>query len=655
MCGIAGLWQLRGSTNSATLNNEILKMNRAINHRGPDSSGVWVDSSVGLALGHTRLAIMDLSPEGHQPMLSPSGRYQLVFNGEIYNYKEIKLSIEKSWSIHWRGSSDTEILVAAIDLFGFEKTLTLLNGMFGLALYDIKDRKLYLARDRMGEKPLYYGTINGQFVFASELKAIKAISANGLQVCREALSNYIRYSHVADPNSIYKDIYKLEAASYLKVDLTADTSKKITPSFSKKYWNIHDVANSGLNNIFHQSELDIQNALEVELKKAVDLRMTADVPLGAFLSGGYDSSIVAALMQAGNTKKIKTFSIGFYDKNYNEAQHAKNVAAHLGTDHTELYVTPEQAMEVIPELPKIYCEPFADASQVPTFLVNKMARKYVTVALSGDGGDELFGGYNRHFLGKTVWNKINAMPDFSKLILSKGINRLSSDTWDAFLNPVIGLLPNKYSIKQPGSKLYKLLDITSSSSPDELYYKIVSRWKGDCPVLFNDFKPSLKNDLFVLKTNDFTDQMIFMDMVTYLPYDVLTKVDRASMAVSLESRVPFLDHNLIAFAWRIPQSLKIRDGQGKWIFKQIAHKYLPKELMERPKMGFSVPIGSWLRNELRDWAESLLDQSRLIREGYFDHNIIKSKWDSHLNGKNYDEDIWSILMFQSWLEHQKSI
>lgn len=650
MCGITGIWDLTQSSSSNVLHYQINKMNNALAHRGPDSNGVWANKEIGLALGHTRLAIMDLSPHGHQPMQSECKRFQIVFNGEIYNFLDIKKNVESIRKYSWRGDSDTEVLLASFSMFGVEETIKSLNGMFSIALFDENEQNLYLVRDRMGEKPLYYGIIDQKFVFSSELKAISSLFRASLQVSKKSLSSYISFNYVPAPFSIYEGVYKLSPSSYMKINYGLLIKELVSPDHEIKYWSLDDVAANGGNDILAADIGQIVNSLDKEIGKAVSMRMHSDVPLGSFLSGGYDSSLVSAMMQSRSMKKIKTFSIGFEDNQYNEAKHAKAIADYLGTDHTEYYLNPKQSLDIIPKLSDIYCEPFADASQIPTFQICNMASEKVTVALTGDGGDELFAGYNRHFIGKAYWDCFRNCPPSMKVIISKVINLFPPSSWDQTLSFLINLLPSRYSIKHPGAKLYKLDKAIQSDSLVDFYLKLTSHWQPQTPLLVSDmpdFKPVLaSNELY-----SFSKNMQMLDMKQYLPDGVLTKVDRASMAASIESRAPLLDHNLVEFSWRIPDDLKIRRNQGKWIFKEVVHKYIPKEMMERPKMGFSIPLGEWLRTDLRDWVEALLSKERLVSDGFFDAKVLHNKWAEHIKGtRNWENDLWSVLMFQSWLE-----
>ena len=648
MCGINGFY----SKSSSTFDNVILKMNSAISHRGPDTNGSWLDKNSGIVLGHQRLSIIDLSVAGNQPMRSNSGRFILTYNGEVYNHLEIRKEIEKSNSnIKWRGNSDTETLLEAIDFWGIEITLKKIDGMFAFGLWDHKIRSLILVRDRIGEKPLYYGW-QGKgndkvFLFGSELKALKVHPEFNGVINRDAIALQLRHNCIPAPYSIYKDIYKLLPGHYLELK-ESDLKNSLLPS-SKTYWSLTEKAIYGNNNQLALSEIDIQKDLEKHLQSSVKKQMISDVPLGAFLSGGIDSSAVVALMQAQSNHPVKTFSIGFSEDDYSEAKYAKKIAQHLGTDHTELYVSSKKAMEVIPKLPSIYDEPFSDSSQIPTYLVSQLAKQHVKVALSGDGGDELFCGYNRYVMSKKFSNIYRYMPLSLRKILKSGLQSISPQNW----SKISKLLPGFSEYSNFGDKIYKVANVLEAKTLYDQYYMLCSHWQNPTEAVINSKEPStllteIKPELKGLNTQQ---EMMVLDFVTYLPDDILVKVDRAAMASSLETRVPFLDHKLIEYVWKIPQSLKLRDGQGKWILRQILNQYVPKNLMERPKMGFGVPIDTWLRGPLKDWAENLLNEKRLQQEGYFNPKLIRDKWAEHLNGKkNWQYDLWDVLMFQAWID-----
>ena len=647
-------------------------MNDALLHRGPDDGGVWVDKRVGVALGHRRLSILDLTPAGHQPMHSECGRYVLVFNGEIYNHLEIRTHLEKEslqfaasnhQSRGWNGHSDTETLLAAFAAWGVEKTLQACVGMFAIALWDKKEQVLTLARDRMGEKPLYYGWVQGAFVFGSELKAIKQYSDFNNPVSRDVLSLYLRHCYVPAPYSIYQDIYKLEPGCLITIKPDAAMSVPVAapraPFINETiklshYWRLHDQVEAGQASLIH-NEYEALGLLESRLNDSIRLQSISDVPLGAFLSGGIDSSLIVALMQKQSVRPVKTFTIGFQEQAHNEAEHAKAVSSHLHTEHTELYVAPQDALSVIPRLSALYDEPFADSSQIPTFLVAQLARQHVTVSLSGDAGDELFGGYNRYFWGPKIWSKFSWMPFTMRQQLGNAMTA-ASRSWIVH-DRVMGLLPRKFQVTLPADKLKKMGEpLQSSDSIDDLYYSLVSAWNAPEDIVIG----SHESPTLLTKPEDWPDigspehRMMYLDSMSYLPDDILCKVDRAAMGSSLETRVPFLDHRVVELAWRVPLEMKIRHGQGKWLLREILYRYVPKELIERPKQGFGIPLAEWLRGPLRDWAEALLDESRLEDEGYFRPAMIRRKWDEHCSGTyNWHTQLWNVLMFQAWLEENQ--
>lgn len=654
MCGIAGFWLGSSAKGGAGLQSVIRNMADAIAHRGPDDSGVWMDAGVGIALGHRRLSIIDLSPQGHQPMHSASGRYVLTYNGEIYNYRDIRSELEKSIAFDWRGHSDTEVMLAAIEHWGLRAALERFNGMFAFALWDRAERVLHLARDRLGEKPLYYGWAGQSFLFGSELKALRAHPGWRGEIDRSALALLMRHDYIPAPHSIYAGIRKLPPATVFS--LTQQAAQHGQDGKLWSYWSVAAAVEHGLNDRFTGDPDTAITVLDDLLQDAVRLRTIADVPLGAFLSGGIDSSTVTALMQRQSSQPIKTFSIGFHEQAYDEARQAKLVARHLGTDHTELYVTPHEAMGVIPDLPTLYDEPFADSSQIPTFLVSKLARRQVTVALSGDGGDELFAGYSRYFWGRSLWGKIGWMPTGLRRMLAQGLTAVPPERWNRWLQGCGALLPDGLRRGLPGDKLHKLAEVVASEDSLALYRRSVSHWREPTEVVLvaSESPTAFTDDKRWHSFRDVIDAMMYVDTVSYLPDDILAKVDRASMGVSLEARVPLLDHHVVEFAWRLPLALKIRQGQGKWLLRQVLHRYVPKSLVERPKMGFGVPIDAWLRGPLREWAESLLEPARLTAEGFFASEPIRTKWQEHLSGRrNWQALLWNVLMFQAWLENER--
>ncbi|PCI42168.1 MAG: asparagine synthase (glutamine-hydrolyzing) [Rhodospirillaceae bacterium] len=636
MCGIAGYIDLSASTSEEVLHQQAQAMAKAMVHRGPDDHGVWTDVKAGLALAQSRLAIIDLSSAGHQPMASASGRYVIVYNGEIYNTEDLRRDLD---GINWAGHSDTEVIVEGCARWGVKATVEKLIGMFAFALWDREDRTLTLVRDRFGIKPLYWGDVDGKLLFGSELKALKAVEGWTQDVDRNALASYLRFNYVPAPHSIFKGVHKLQPGHIL----TWDNGKTEIES----YWSLREVAAKGLANPFEISDEEAITQLDELVCDAVARRMVADVPVGAFLSGGIDSSTVVAAMVAKNSGPVHTFSIGMDVKGYNEAVHAKAIAKHLGTEHTELYVTPDDARAVIPDLPTYYDEPFSDSSQIPTFLVSQMARKSVTVALSGDGGDELFCGYNRYFWGDQLWRKTGALPGFVKHGLAGAIRALSPDQWDALGK----IIPAKLRPQLLGIKAHKAADVLSLNDQAELFRRLVTVWENPADVVPGSTEPHdiLWDQTLVQDIKPFQERMQVLDGLTYLPDDILTKVDRASMAVSLEARVPLLDHRIAEFAYQLPRNMRVRDGQGKWILREVLARHVPRELFERPKMGFGIPIGKWLSGPLRDWVEDLLDPVSLEQDGLLNAAPIRAAWDAHLSGRTNNEvQLWTILMFQAW-------
>ncbi len=662
MCGLTGFWgELPLSLNPASVVN---CMTEALTHRGPDDSGVWVDEAVGVALGHRRLAVLDLSPAGHQPMVSTSGRYVIVYNGEIYNHLELRAELENvgvGETTTWRGRSDTETLLVAFEVWGVEATLKKSVGMFAIALWDRKTRTLTLARDRMGEKPLYYGWVQGALVFGSELKALTAFPRFDNRIDRRALALFMRHNYVPTPWSIYQNIWKLPPGCYVefgqangeKPRVLADHEKLCDGTRGVKvYWSLKDIASTGIDQPFEGREEQAIAELERLIRESLRGQMLADVPLGAFLSGGIDSSTVVAMMQTMSSRPVKTFSIGFPEEEYDEAQHAKAVARHLGTDHTEWYVTPQDALDVIPKLPVLYDEPFADSSQIPTHLVCRMARRHVTVALSGDGGDELFGGYKRYFRAMTLWKWVSRMPRPLRRLAAAAMQAISPKTWDRLYMAVEPALPRLWRQRRLGDRIHKAARLFYASAPEQVYQLFVSHWEDPGALVLGSTEPptSITEPTVWLEDRNFALKMMYLDAITYLPDDILVKVDRAAMGVSLETRVPLLDHRLVEFAWRVPLSMKIRDGQGKWLLRRLLYSYVPRELIERPKMGFGVPIDHWLRGPLRDWAEDLLAEDKLKREGFLDPAPIRRRWQEHLSGqRNWQYHLWDVLMWQAWL------
>ena len=640
MCGIVGFFQPDGFTSPAA-RSVLSAMSSAIAHRGPDDDGVWLDVGSGVALAHRRLAVIDLSAAGHQPMPSSSGRYVIVFNGEIYNHAEIRKQIEARLpTMSWIGSSDTEVLLAAIERFGLRRALRDAIGMFAFALWDRPARTLYLARDRLGEKPLYYGWQNRVFMFGSELKALVAHPSFVGEVDREALLSFLRHNYVPAPWSIYRGIRKLVPGSF--VQLTAGR-RGVIPGLPEptRYWSLDEAIVRGRERPFEGGVDDAITTLHDVLEEAVVPQVAADVPVGAFLSGGIDSTTIVALMQANSTRPVRTFTVGFEDSRYDEAVHAREVARWLGTEHHELYASPQDALDVIPRLPSLYDEPFSDSSQIPTFLVAEMTRRYVTVALSGDGGDELFGGYQRYFRMRDILRVLSPIPAGLRRLCGLAINTIPVH-WGSELRVF--------------DRARKLADLLYFESEEQLYRDLVSHWRVPANVLcdVSERRMDLADPGSWPRATGLESRMMAVDTVTYLPDDILVKVDRASMGVSLETRAPFLDHRVVEFAWRLPLAVKIRGRRGKWVLRQVLNRYVPHQLVERPKMGFGVPLATWLREPLRDWAEALLSERRLKADGYFRPAPIRARWSDHISGRRqWDGSLWTVLMFQAWLEENR--
>jgi asparagine synthase (glutamine-hydrolysing) len=650
MCGIAGFMDLRRQTSSEDLRAVAKRMADTLRHRGPDSDGVWVDAAAGVALGHRRLAIIDLSPGGHQPMVSASGRFVIVYNGELYNFHQLRRELEQSGNdpVTFRGQSDTEVMLSCFDDWGIEASLARFNGMFAFAVWDRQERILHLSRDRMGEKPLYYGWTGDYFLFGSELKALCAHAQFRGEINRDALILYMRHNCVPAPLSIYSGIYKLPPGTLLSVPEVHAPNLKPTP-----YWSLQDAVVRGNAKPFLGTTDEAIDQLDTLLRDAIRIRMLADVPLGAFLSGGVDSSTITALMQAQSSAPVKTFTIGLRESSYDEAQSAAAVARHLGTEHTELYATPTEALSVIPKLPTMYDEPFADSSQIPTFLVSQMARRYVTVGLSGDGGDELFGGYNRHVWSNRIWDAMGWLPSSARSTLASAIGWVTPQTWDKLWGICAPLLPAAAKHRNPGFKLHKIAGMLPVKDRGALYQRHTSHWQDPADVVIGGTEAEylVSKQSLLEELPNFIQQMMFLDTVTYLPDDILAKVDRASMAISLEARVPFLDHRVVEFAWSLPLSLKLHDGQGKWLLRQLLYRYVPRQFVDRPKMGFGIPLGTWLQGPLRNWAEALLDENRLKNEGFFNPAPIREAWAEHLAGHGlWQYHLWDVLMFQAWRE-----
>jgi len=657
MCGYVGFIEFNCDKHSEYLSATICRMSDRLIHRGPDDFGYWVDRNCGIALGHRRLSIIDTAKTGHQPMHSACGRYVVVYNGEIYNYRIIKRTLSQlDPQIIWRGYSDTEVLLEAISHWGIAAALGAFVGMFSFCLFDRAERKLYLCRDRLGEKPLYYGWLNKTFIFGSELKSFKAHPHWEGQIEPDALAGYLKYGYIQAPLSIYKNIYKLEPGHYLSVDLDRLVNNRSIDEFKHCYWEIDYASLCGKSERQHYDENEYVDELSSLMQESVTNQMISDVPLGAFLSGGIDSSTVVALMQSVSSKPVKTFTIGFDEKEYDESSNARAVACHLGTDHTEFVLTQKDALAVVPELPEIFDEPFSDVSQIPTILLSTVTKRHVTVSLSGDGGDELFAGYNRYFLSNNLWKMLGHIP----LSLRKTISHAIKNSPDCILNTVLKGLSgqiNRYG--RDGSvshKLKKFTDIMTFTDRENLYNRSISKYQDVNAILTEAYTVGTEEVSGKISAlNNYIDYMSCLDQNTYLPDDILVKLDRSSMSVSLESRVPLLDHRIVEFAWRIPQGLKVRNGQGKWILRQVLQRFLPKQMLDHPKRGLGVPMRSWLRKDLRDWSESLLSEKRLNSDGFLRALPIRERWHEHLSGKaNWEGTLWNILMFQAWLEHEKN-
>jgi asparagine synthase (glutamine-hydrolysing) len=653
MCGIAGFLSPRTGSSPDEMRAAVTRMADTLVHRGPDDGRAWVDGAAGCALGFRRLSILDLSGRGAQPMHSACERFVIVFNGEIYNHREIRGDLEQRGAApQWRGHSDTEIMLAAISHWGLRDAVARFAGMFAFALWDRRERALSLVRDRVGEKPLYYGWTGDVFLFGSELKALRAHPAWRGEIDRDALASFLRYCYVPAPCSIYRGIRKLAPGSMLT--LGAASARGEIPA-TVAFWSAADAVTAGRRAPFTGDAPDAIAALDSLLRGAIKRQMIADVPLGAFLSGGIDSSTVVALMQAQSAKPVKTFTIGFGEDRYNEAEHARAVARHLGTDHTELYLTAEDALAVVPKLPTLYDEPFADSSQIPTYLVAQLARRHVKVSLSGDGGDEIFGGYTRYSWSERLWRASRPFPRRLRSAVACMVTGISPAAWDRLFDILGPLLPRALRQSLPGDKLHKAAGLIDAATPEDIYLRLASQWSDPASIVIDGSEPPLavRDPSAWRLAGNIAQSQMYLDLISYLPDDILVKVDRAAMGVSLETRVPLLDHRVVEFAWQLPLSMKIRGGQGKWLLRQLLYRYVPRELVERPKTGFGVPLDSWLRGRLKSWAGDLLARDRLQREGYFHPDLILTKWNEHLTGRrNWQHHLWNVLMFESWLAAQ---
>lgn len=640
MCGIAGFLKL-GSGSAALPSIQVLdSMTDTLAHRGPDSRGSWYDAERGVGLGHRRLAIRDLTPTGAQPMTSCCGRFVIVFNGEVYSHNEIAADLAATGR-PLKGHSDTEVILEACAEWGVERVVPRLIGMFAIALFDKETGELVLIRDRLGIKPIYWSNAGGLLMFGSELKALRAVPSWQPRINRDAMASFMRHNYVPAPHTIYQGVHKLEPGTVLRAKRNGTIS-------SERFWNLRTIAEKAVQAPAAVSDKEALDHLDALLGDAVRRRLVADVPIGALLSGGIDSSLVTALMTESAGRKINTFSIGFAEKGFDEAPYARQIARHLGTDHTELYADAEHALGMVEKLPYWYDEPFADSSQLPTALVCELTRQHVTVVLSGDGGDELFAGYQRYTLALDMWQSAARMPSPVRRTLAQGMLSLPSSALDALGQRLPGPL-RKGAL---GSKIRQYATALLNDDPDVLYRRMLSHWPepGDIVVDGRETKGVLWDRGLATTVPCFLDRMMLVDTLTYLPDDILTKVDRASMMVALEARVPLLDHRVVEYAWSLPRHLKLRDGETKWALRQVLYRRVPRALLERPKMGFGVPLAEWLRGPLRGWAEELLSERRLTCQGLFHAAPIRERWKAHLEGSNWAYLLWDVLMAQAWLE-----
>jgi asparagine synthase (glutamine-hydrolysing) len=647
MCGIAGILDPVASTTAERLGALASEMASAIEHRGPDDDGVWVDADAGVAFGHRRLAVIDLGKSGAQPMVSSGGRWVMAYNGEIYNYLEVRQRLEGGGTV-FRGNSDTEVLIAAVERWGIDRAFDACEGMFAAALWDRRERDLHLLRDRFGEKPLYYGWVGKVFAFGSELKALSALPGFGAEIDRRAVTSYLRHNCVPAPDTIWRGVRKLLPGHMVTLHAP---SPGLLPQ-QRCYWSMADAVERARQDRLTGSDAEMTDQLEDALSAAVAARMVADVPVGAFLSGGIDSSAIVALMQRHASMPVRTFTVGFSDRAFDESSEAAAVAAHLGTDHTAVHVGDAEAMEVIPQLADIWDEPFADASQIPTHLVSRVARHDVTVSLSGDGGDELFAGYNRHAWLDRVWGKAVLVPAGARRGAGSALGSVPPAVVDRAARAT-RLLPAGWQVRNPSTKVAKLARVLSASDAEDAYRALTTHWDDASSLVIENGRGGAADDRSPSPFSDggITELMLWSDLVGYLPDDILTKLDRAAMAASLETRAPFLDRRILELAWRLPLDAKLRGGQTKWVLRQVLERHVPAALVERPKMGFGLPIGRWLRGVLAPWAEHLLDERRLRDQGLLDPVPVRKAWELHRTGRrDLGYELWDVLVLQSWID-----
>lgn len=648
MCGLTGFFDRSADLSEQEGLSLLARMGEAIKHRGPDDHGEFFEPTYGVGISFRRLAILDTSPTGHQPMTSATGRYTMAYNGEVYNFKRVESELAGAGLLPvLRGTSDTEVMLAAFEAWGVQSAVERFIGMFAISLWDHQENCLYLIRDRVGVKPMYYGWFGTTFIFGSELKALRCHPAFRAEIDTDSLAQFLQFSYVPSPHSIYKDVFKLPSGTILKVNLDGNCGGP-TP-----YWNLNEAASNGLRNRFSGSQNDAVAKLEELLTDCIGLRMIADVPLGAFLSGGVDSSLVVALMQAQSSIPVKTFSVGFEQGEYDEAVFAKQVANHLGTEHSEHYVNEQDALDAVPLLPAMFDEPFGDPSQIPTYLVSKMARKHVTVSLSGDGGDELFGGYNRYSIAQKLWRLNQKYPQKFRNVMIATLKSLPPSAWESLYNLFRWAMPSRLRFKRIGERIDVLESALAARSQMDLYERIMSHWDSpETAVIGAERRDPLGFEIQSFNDDlEFAEAMMLTDMKTYMQEDVLAKVDRASMAVSLEAREPLLDHRLIEFALSLPHEWRTTQANSKQLLRDVLYRHVPKELIERPKQGFAAPVGDWINGALNEWTDHLLDARLLQSQGFLDPLPVQKMLSEHRSGKrNWQFALWNVLMFQAWLE-----